>query len=930
MERFEVPDQHQPDDTEPPERDRELASNLQDALLDDLTFVRRLARRLSRGRQEAEELEQRVWLAALIKKPSQERSLRPWLVEVAKNISLAMRRGEATRRQREKIYARERAEWQHPSPSGDDSSQRLAAVVGSLDDESKNLLHLRYTEGLNYAEMAMRLGIQEQTARTRHFRVLKQMRTRLSGAQEPAQTKTRAWIPWWLGGRALKSVAALLILLIGGWAALPLVAGTGQHSSSAVVQGHAPDSLEEVPDAMSAGRMRVAEGRLDIGDHQPMELGAHPDLHSQERLEVRVYDTEGRPSNSGEVQLYRVIQDEPGLATVGAPVPVLNGVATIEGATVGTWVVATEGQEVWSMATSVDLAFALERPLTVRLLEPMLVIDGVVVDEQGLPIPGAVIGRGWRAPLNPVRDEFGSQTASAFARSTTTDAAGRFRLVSMESVIRPRLLATCEGYAPAVVGGRFAERVVLQKETTLRGRVWTAAGTVGAGAKVAILKKANITLAEQTADEAGRFEFANSPTGSVVVHATLGSAASQSSVELDSENEVPLELRLEEGRTIQGKLRNASGEVLAGWTIRCRGGLHSATPLETQVVVRVMREMATKTNGSGEFTFHGVPEGNQVLVASAPGWLNSSDSPSAAAPAFLAHWTIGMDDDPVNLTVGEVSAEHVATVNVQRSVLAAASAVGVESKVIVGWIQDSMDRPRYVSVPRGASSVELEGLTAGRLLVQVQEEGGRSAAWTTCELPLRDSLSLTLPTREDLTVVVESAAPLKSTSVRFRAYSGTSQLFVSDLQLTPHGTEEPRLSRLRFAPLGGEIHYVQVLADDGSLFGLTRVDPTSPTPPPPLVLGETPAYSIELHTPPELLPMRQAWIQILDASGEVAYCVRPRKLAPSTTTRFRVRLEPGAYTLRVPGHGRGDLPHLLDFVAPASADVSDPIQVGPR
>jgi RNA polymerase sigma-70 factor (ECF subfamily) len=58
--------------------------------------------------------------------------------------------------------------------------RRLAMAMGRLDEARTHLLHLRYMDGLSYAEMGHVLGLAEDAAKMRVHRIIQQLRTYLA------------------------------------------------------------------------------------------------------------------------------------------------------------------------------------------------------------------------------------------------------------------------------------------------------------------------------------------------------------------------------------------------------------------------------------------------------------------------------------------------------------------------------------------------------------------------------------------------------------------------------------------------------------------------------------------------------------------------------------------------------------------------------
>lgn len=138
-----------------------------EALLEHARFVRGLARALAGGAASAEDVEQETWLAALSRPPRSGRSLRGWLATVARNVARRMRRNATRVERRERRAAR---------PEAVGSAARAAAfeeVVRGMSDAllrlsstQRQVIGLRYYEGLPPREIARRLALPASTVKS--------------------------------------------------------------------------------------------------------------------------------------------------------------------------------------------------------------------------------------------------------------------------------------------------------------------------------------------------------------------------------------------------------------------------------------------------------------------------------------------------------------------------------------------------------------------------------------------------------------------------------------------------------------------------------------------------------------------------------------------------------------------------------------------
>ncbi len=162
------------------------------ALLENASWVRALARQLLSDEGLAEDVAQEALTVALDRPPhSTSRSgLRGWLRRVTQNLAFQALRREASRRGAERAAAR-------PDVSLDSAErvelqQRMASVVLGLDEIYRDVVVMRYFDGLAPAEIAARLGLPGPTVRKRLSRALERIGGALAGEFE---ADGRDWRP---------------------------------------------------------------------------------------------------------------------------------------------------------------------------------------------------------------------------------------------------------------------------------------------------------------------------------------------------------------------------------------------------------------------------------------------------------------------------------------------------------------------------------------------------------------------------------------------------------------------------------------------------------------------------------------------------------------------------------------------------------------
>ncbi|MFT3698500.1 MAG: sigma-70 family RNA polymerase sigma factor [Kofleriaceae bacterium] len=154
-------------------------------ILQHAEWVRRLALALVRNSDEADELSQETWTAALARPPREAGPLRPWLGGVARNLARMRARTSGRRARREE--ASERPEVS-PSPeelvARAEMQQQVARRVLDLDEPFRSTLLLRYYEGCSAAEIARRQDVPAGTVRWRLKRGLDDLRKQLDDAHQ--------------------------------------------------------------------------------------------------------------------------------------------------------------------------------------------------------------------------------------------------------------------------------------------------------------------------------------------------------------------------------------------------------------------------------------------------------------------------------------------------------------------------------------------------------------------------------------------------------------------------------------------------------------------------------------------------------------------------------------------------------------------------
>src|SRR5262245_34116715 len=155
------------------------ASSL-DTLLAHREWVRRVARALARDDDDASEIEQTAWLAAVVSPPPSANSPRAWLGTVLRRATARIRRGESRRARREEAAARREATPSvEESVAEAESHERVVRAVLALPEPYRGTVVLRWFEDLAPREIAARTGVSIDTVRTRLRRAMELLRDAL-------------------------------------------------------------------------------------------------------------------------------------------------------------------------------------------------------------------------------------------------------------------------------------------------------------------------------------------------------------------------------------------------------------------------------------------------------------------------------------------------------------------------------------------------------------------------------------------------------------------------------------------------------------------------------------------------------------------------------------------------------------------------------
>ncbi|MCB9897987.1 MAG: sigma-70 family RNA polymerase sigma factor [Planctomycetes bacterium] len=199
-----------------------------ESLLSDLPRLRRLAVALLGDEHAADDVTQDAWLAARRADPPDDPSARArWMARVVRRLASNRRRGERRRDARERAVARgESSDATSPEivARREELRRHVVEAVLALPEPQREVLLLRFWDGLAPRQIARRLGIPDATVRTRSMRGLERVRERLDTRTGGRERWVAALAPA-VGLRpvAVAARAALLAPLIGVAATLVAV-----------------------------------------------------------------------------------------------------------------------------------------------------------------------------------------------------------------------------------------------------------------------------------------------------------------------------------------------------------------------------------------------------------------------------------------------------------------------------------------------------------------------------------------------------------------------------------------------------------------------------------------------------------------------------------------------------------------------------------
>lgn len=418
----------------------------------------------------------------------------------------------------------------------------------------------------------------------------------------------------------------------------------GRQPTEAMTDSEGRFRIEDLPGGrfdLSAERRGFAKVRVPgvtISAEEPVtDLGTVIMLEGAS-LAGQVVDPDGQPLADAKVE----VKDQGGglaamleLATAGAQEP--DAVTGADGRfevedlqPQGTVSVAVE-RKGYRQASELSVKMPVEEPLRI-VLSLGIDLHGMVIDEAGAPILGAFV------QARPEGEAFGTQQ-----QMDGSDAKGAFVLESL-SPGRWNLTVSADGFQKVerpsleLVAGLKPEpvRITLARGATVAGVVTDGDGKPLGGVRVARAEQGSRRMfafarTSTTSSADGRYRLEGLPPGQhVLSYAHEGFRETVRDVEV-SEGEVQLDVVLEPGLEIAGRVVDAEGAPVAGARVE------AATTVR-DVMRRIMggRQDGEETTADGTFRLRGLAAGSYTVSANKAGYAAAqSDGPIELATSSV-------------------------------------------------------------------------------------------------------------------------------------------------------------------------------------------------------------------------------------------------------------------------------------------------------
>lgn len=416
------------------------ASALLPELLEQADWVRRLAARLVRDPNVADDVAQAAWMQALENPPAEVRNPKAWWSAVVRNVVKNRARSEGRRRRREETGARREATGSTLDlVARADLQRELVEMVLSLDEPYRSTVLLAHFEGFTPRQIAARENVPIGTVQTRLSRAHRKLRERLDANHGDRAAWCVAWVPLlqdakkasstlWLAPLAAAALIAGALLWPPGEEPAPVERELAQGMGAAELIRPESSGGERVESDSTRTQNQVhrePHGTTPQGRMQPVEGGV--EAPNRYPFRAHVFDLEGRSLSGFPILVAgeEVVSDGSGRIEIEALSrhPKLDTAKTGWGLVLAQKLVDTDG---WAIlvgktrvvsGTVIDATMSPVRDLTVtfRAGEPTsfpFVLDGVGNDR--VLRPSDVTDSSGRFEFPDVVDVAGSQIGTFF------------------------------------------------------------------------------------------------------------------------------------------------------------------------------------------------------------------------------------------------------------------------------------------------------------------------------------------------------------------------------------------------------------------------------------------------------------------------------------------------------------------------------------
>jgi RNA polymerase sigma-70 factor (ECF subfamily) len=264
---------------------------------------------------DAEDVAQETWRRALERPPAHEGNLRRWLAAVARNVARAFGRERAARARHEDRAAAGGRAGLAAAPSATAAAsaaaeateraelhRRVVSAVLALSELYRGPLLLRFFDDLPATDVARRLGIPVETARTRIKRGLEQLRTKLAadfaqeGRSERAALTTLAGGAW-IMAKATKIGLAAAALVVAAAGVAPILLRTSRPTRAEDDSSARNPAVAEAATAPSSNEVPVPTERAAVAESRGASTLSAPSATSARTGTIRgiVVDVNGAP-----------------------------------------------------------------------------------------------------------------------------------------------------------------------------------------------------------------------------------------------------------------------------------------------------------------------------------------------------------------------------------------------------------------------------------------------------------------------------------------------------------------------------------------------------------------------------------------------------------------------------------------------------------